>query len=403
MISEFTTQNKITADQLKDRLEAMACMAQKPFNKTRVSVAGALSSRLLKSEASRQAPQFVALGYWLRSAAIKRLRADFEARLTEGQVPTPRGLAFHLPPANVDTLFVYSWVLSYLAGNANIVRLPSDLPATTEWLLKTVIAVLEEADEQASNLFCQYDYRTDTNRTISAFTDLRLIWGGDEKVRQASGDPVRPDGLSIGFSDRKSHCIIKSDAYARLDNEERNQLAEQLYNDIFWFDQLGCGSPRTVIWVGDAKDHAQDLYKRLALHTEQKGYDVETGVVISKFAFANSKIASGTAQKGRAYSNQLSVLEAESDANILAEVHGGGMLWDVTVERLEDVLKLVDRHTQTLSHFGFEKKELMALAQAMVGKGGFRLVPVGSALSFEETWDGLPLLDQMTRRIVVRP
>lgn len=402
MIKDFTSQNTISAEQLIDRLEAMACMAQKPFNKARVSVAEALSARLLKSETSRQAPQFVALGYWLRSAAIKRLRADFEARLSEGQLQTPRGLAFHLPPANVDTLFVYSWVLSYLAGNANIVRLPSDLPATTGWLLKTVTTVLAEADEQASNLFCQYDYRTDTNRTISAFADLRLIWGGDEKIRQASVDPVRPDGLSIGFSDRKSHCIIKSEAYASLGTEKRNQLAEQLYNDIFWFDQLGCGSPRTIMWVGDAKDHAQDLYKRLVHCTEQKEYEVETGVAISKFAFANSRIASGTAQKGRTYSNQLSVLEAENDPNILSEVHGGGMLWDVTVERLEDTLKLVDRHTQTISHYGFEKSELMALAHAMVGKGGFRLVPVGTALSFEETWDGLPLLDQMTRRIVVQ-
>ena len=37
----------------------------------------------------------------------------------------PRGLVFHVPPANVDTIFVYSWALSALAGNPNVVRISS--------------------------------------------------------------------------------------------------------------------------------------------------------------------------------------------------------------------------------------------------------------------------------------
>ena len=41
----------------------------------------------------------------------------------------PRGLVFHLPPQNVETVFLYSWALSYLAGNANIVRLPQEISA----------------------------------------------------------------------------------------------------------------------------------------------------------------------------------------------------------------------------------------------------------------------------------
>lgn len=401
MITDFAAKDRIAPEALTERLTAMSALGREPFHENSLSVVRELSARLLKSKQSKQAPQFVALGYWLRAAAIKRLQSDFVARLPEGQVPTCRGLAFHLPPANVDTLFVYSWVLSYLAGNANIVRLPSNVPETTQWLLNAVIGTLEEAGDLNSNLFCQYDYRSNLSKTISAISDLRLIWGGDEKVQQASADPVRPDGLSIGFSDRKSHCVINADAYARLDEAERDQLAEQLYNDIYWFDQLGCGSPRTVVWVGPATDCSQDLYARLNRLAGQKGYMVETGVAISKFSFANAMIAAGTADKGHIFSNSLSVLGASSDADVLSEVHGGGLLWDIEIPTLQDLLKLVDRHTQTITHFGFEKGELAQLAKGMIGKGGFRLVPVGSALSFEETWDGIPLLDHMTRRIVV--
>ena len=402
MITDFATTETLAPDELESRLKAMSDLGRPPFSDSSVSVVQTLSAYLLKSDISKKAPQFIALGYWLRSAAIKRLQSEFCGRLPQGHVPTSRGLAFHLPPANVDTLFVYSWVLSYLAGNANIVRLPSELSETTQWLLNTVIDVLREANDLSSNLFCQYDYRSDISKTISTFADLRMVWGGDEKVKQASIYPVRPDGLSLGFSDRKSHSVIKVDAYAALDEIGKDQLAERLYNDIYWFDQLGCGSPRAVLWVGEAGDQSKDLYQRLVHLTERKGYGVETGVAISKFAFANSMIASGMAKEGKAYSNELSVLVAEENADILSDVHGGGMLWDMELTSLDGVLKLVDRHTQTISHYGFEESELVSLASAMVGKGGFRLVPVGSALSFEETWDGIPLLDHMTRRIVVR-
>ncbi|MFC6804089.1 acyl-CoA reductase [Deinococcus caeni] len=40
----------------------------------------------------------------------------------------PRGLVFHVPPANVDTIFIYSWLMSVLAGNRNVIRLSSREP-----------------------------------------------------------------------------------------------------------------------------------------------------------------------------------------------------------------------------------------------------------------------------------
>ena len=34
-----------------------------------------------------------------------------------------RGLLFHVAPSNVPTMFVYTYVIAILAGNANIIRL----------------------------------------------------------------------------------------------------------------------------------------------------------------------------------------------------------------------------------------------------------------------------------------
>lgn len=383
-------------------LEALTHLGTAPFHEASMAVLKELSARILKAPEARSAPQLMALGYWLRPAAIKRAAVRFEVRVQEDQVPTSRGLAFHLPPANVDTLFVYSWVLSLLAGNANVVRLPSTMAPVADWLIDVIADVLESCGEGHRHMFCAYDHRSGLNKDISARADLRMIWGGDAKVLAASGDPVRPDGLSLGFSDRKSFCVLKTETYGSLDDAGRNDLAARLYNDIYWFDQLGCGSPRIVVWVGAPGDLSKDLYQRLLAKTQNQHYDVETGVAIAKFSFINDMLASGRAHKGAIFGNALGVLDVEVSANVLDNVQGGGLLLDSHVPDLSGILPLIDRRTQTLSSFGFDQQELMTLARSMVGKGGFRIVPVGEALSFEETWDGIPLLDHMTRRITVR-
>ncbi|HKJ73370.1 MAG TPA: acyl-CoA reductase, partial [Alphaproteobacteria bacterium] len=77
-----------------------------------------------------------------------------------------------------------------------------------------------------------------------------MIWGGDSKVQAVSGIPIRPDGLSLGFPDRTSFAVFETAAYRDAASAERDALAQNFFNDVFWFDQMGCGSPRILFWVG---------------------------------------------------------------------------------------------------------------------------------------------------------
>ncbi len=54
----------------------------------------------------------------------------------------PRGNVFHVPPANVDTIFVYSWALSALAGNHNVVRISERSAAAAETILDALNGTL---------------------------------------------------------------------------------------------------------------------------------------------------------------------------------------------------------------------------------------------------------------------
>ena len=112
----------------------------RPFKSGTMDLCAALSGRLMQL---REHPEAVALGFWMRPAALARMRAEFEASIPRNQLAVPRGLAFHITPANVDTLFVYSWVLSLLVGNANIVRISSRSTQVRTSILEAVAAVLK--------------------------------------------------------------------------------------------------------------------------------------------------------------------------------------------------------------------------------------------------------------------
>src|SRR5262245_7901327 len=74
---------------------------------------------LLAPATARRYPELASLGFFLRRAEVTKALAAINA--DDRALRFPRGLVFHVPPANVDTIFVYSWALSALAGNRNIV------------------------------------------------------------------------------------------------------------------------------------------------------------------------------------------------------------------------------------------------------------------------------------------
>ncbi len=385
-----------------NRVKAMTYSGRLPFADQSIELLSAISKKLLASPESRSQAQYVALGYWLRAAALKKLADDVKTGLAGRQsILVSRGVALHLPPTNVDTIFVYSWAVSVLSGNCNVVRLPSAPSPSTEWLVNLIATVIKDIGESERHLFCSYPHQGMLNDEISANCDLRMIWGGDEKVLAVSKTPIRPDGLSLGFPDRKSYALVDSTAYSKASETERDELATKFFNDVYWFDQMGCGSPRVVFWIGDPKAFAHDLYRRLLQKAKEKGYKADEGIAIAKFASLNSVLARGLASKATHFDNALDVFETNQILDVLDLGLGGGMLAHAVISQPIDLAKFVDRRTQTISYFGVETGKLKDLASSLAGRGAYRIVPVGQALQFGMVWDGVDLIGHSTRQIVV--
>ena len=400
----FTTQGKrVQSDEdFLSRIDSLAFAALSPFDDKVLNVLDDLSRKLMRSPLAGSAPQLVTLGFWLRCSQLSAIKTRFMDTLNPDSVGTARGVALHLPPQNVDTLFVYSWALSLLAGNVNVIRLPSEMTDVLVWLVDTVLETLAAHDLANTQIFCRYPHSSSLTAQLSERVDLRMIWGGDKKIRAVSRSSVRLDGVSLGFPDRKSFCVVSGPSYNAMTEADRDVAAVQLYNDIYWFDQMGCGSPRVIFWLGSVTSELNDLCRRLDAVAEGKSYVVETGTAIEKFSYMNSQLASAQAHTGTRFSNRLSVLHSDAGPTILNEVQGGGLLYGVKINEIIELAPYLNRQTQTITHLGLTPDQITSLANVMSQRGGFRLVPLGEALSFADIWDGVNLISTMTRKITVK-
>ncbi len=107
--------------------------------------------------------------------------------------------------------------------------------------------------------------------------------------------------------------------------------------------------------------------------------------------------AQGSAIRIRFHGNEIADVELSDVDAAPREWLGVGTVAHARVGRLADLVPLIERRDQTLSHFGFSEADLVELVMALAGRGVDRLVPVGQALAFAPTWDGYDLLREFTR------
>ena len=380
----------------------------RPFSPGIVDFCAAFSAALQRDAEASLFPELKVLGFHLRRAAVAELQRNFEALDSGDCILVPRGLVFHIPPANVDTIFIYSWLLAALTGNRNVIRLSSRESPQISILLRLFAEAARNVQAEqvlATTLILRYGHDRAITTAITAAADVRVVWGGDRSVNEIRSIPLAPHARDVTFPDRYSMSIIKASEYLKADPRERADLASRFYNDTYWFDQAGCSSPRLLVWVGSPESCAQaskPFFGELEAQIRSREYRLPTGAYLKKLTFAYSTVADGGVASWNSPNNELCVLALE-DLHTLKRNHpGGGLLFQYSAEDLTALTQIIERRDQTLTHFGFSSAELMDLARQLNGKGIDRIVPIGEALNFHRYWDGHDLLQEMTRRVHVR-
>jgi hypothetical protein len=322
-------------------------------------------------------------------------------------VVVPRGLVVHFPPANVDTIFVYSWALSALAGNRNIVRISTRSGAAAE----TILGVLRDAVTEAHPIvgetqwMLSYDHDDAVTETLSRACDLRVVWGGDRSVEALRRFPIAPLARDLSFPDRSSFAAVDVTGWDGASPEARRAAVAGFVDDLFWFDQAACASPRDLIWVGDAAAArtAREAFTALAVDTiRERGWSVDPSMAVEKRVATYALAASGAATDVRFHGNELADVELSGLPALQREWLGAGVVCHVTVSSLDELIPWLRRRDQTMSQFGFAAETLRSFAETAGGRGIDRIVPFGQALRFASTWDGMDLTREFTRLVTIQ-
>ncbi len=391
----------LSREALAERLEAARLRLAAPFSPARKALVAGVAERILRGGGF--SPAVTHFGFWTRAAALAALEKGFMARLAPDVQARPRGLAFHLPPQNVETVFLYSWALAYLVGAANVVRLPAEMSGEMRRVLDLFLEALAEEGE-GSQLFLTYPSGSDLGAAISSLSDVRLVWGGSAKVATFATLPLRDGGKSLSFGDRFSFSVLDGAALAALDAPGRDALAARLRNDVFVFDQMACASPHNIYIVGERAAHleaAEALLAALSGAAAARGYAVETGHAIRKMVSAFSAAASGEAEKVD-WADPIVTAVVDREAARRESRVGGGYLRLAFIPGLEALPALVRPHDQTITHFGFAPEAIRAAASSLGPYGVSRWAPVGAALDFDFIWDGYDIPLELVRCVRIQ-
>jgi Acyl-CoA reductase (LuxC) len=362
-----------------------------------------LARKLLAPAVARRHPELASLGYFLRPAELTRAVARMER---PDALIFPRGNVFHVPPANVDTIFVYSWALSALAGNHNVVRISERSATAADTILEALDATLADADPVIGRTQRMITYGRDDSITaaLSQWCDLRVIWGGDAAVTTIRKQPLRPSARDLTFPDRTSWAALSVAGWRAADPATRRQAVVGFSNDAYWFDQAACSSPRTVFLVGRDSPEVRDEFVTLLLDVvDQRGWVVDAAMAVEKRVNAYGLAATGAITSMDFPANAVTAMSLTAVPDAPRRWIGAGAFPFAEVGSLLDLVPAMTRQDQTFSHFGFAPAELRAFAAALGGRGVDRIVPFGSALTFSAIWDGYDLPREFTRLTTVVP
>jgi hypothetical protein len=315
------------------------------------------------------------------------------------------GRVLHLAPANVDTLFLYSWALAFLCGNASVVRLSQESGIVVEALLRVIAGVAATDPElRDANRFLTYGHDDAITSALSAWCSHRVIWGGDETVAAVRPLPLPSHASERVFGSKYSFAVVHTSRYRAAGEEARARLAGAFFNDLFWFDQMACSSPHVVFWLGsagDAEPAAREFERALQSEVDRRRFQPDVASAVHRRAYAFGLAASSDVRVALEHPGFVGV-HVRDRAALDKDVCGGGLFRHVPLARLEELAGFVDEGDQTLTHWGLDAAALRDLAAAVGARGLDRLVPIGEALAFDVVWDGFDLIDDLLRRVRVR-
>ena len=374
-----------------------------PFAEEVVAFLNALSKEISQDPRARLYPDVATFSFYCRKANILQIKRKLNL---ENEIKLGRGVVFHIAPSNVPVNFAYSLLAGLLSGNSNIVRIPSKNYAQVEIIIDSINTISEQGEHPLISrriVLVSYDRSDSATKYLSSICDVRIIWGGDETIRQIRENILQPRAFDITFSDRYSMCIINADSY--IHEPEREKVAMGFYNDTYLFDQNACTSPHLVVWMGTEENvqQAQHEFWGSLQNIIKSNYKVQPVAAVDKMtSFFNQAIQMENIHLVPNENNLLwrvTLNELSSDIDDFRCT--SGYFSEYHAKDLRELSTVINKKYQTLAYYGFPKQQLENFIKQQKPIGIDRIVPIGRTTDFSLIWDGYNLINSLSRIIEI--
>lgn len=372
-----------------------------PFDPQLVRFVTDFAKSILLDPAARAYPELVVLANFFKPVNIGKLQQQLTG--APSALFVGRGLVFHMAPSNVDSVFLYSSLLSLLCGNINLIRISRGSGPQVRFIIDKLAQCLAPAGLSERFFVLTYEHDDAITSLISRYCHLRVVWGGDSTVNKIRSLPLRPTAMELCFPDRFSAAMLQADAVLALEPAALAQLSSQFYNDTIWFSQQACSSPRLVAWIGseDACSAARErFWAAFAAHLAQKEYENSAGMVMDRFVTACLAATAPGHRETATLDFPTRILLDNTPLTTLKHYHcGNGLFYEQVFEAVPAFFRTLSDREQTLSVFGFTGQELAQSLPVLPMRALDRITRIGHALDFSHVWDGGNLLHSFTRQI----
>lgn len=373
----------------------------KPFSDNVIAFFNELSKALLNI--GKAYSDVVTFAFWCRKAALiteKNKYSDLDGRIG-------RGIVFHSTPSNVPVNFAFSFAAGFLAGNANIVRLPAKSFEQVDIICAVIKNLLEERffELKPYVVMLKYGMLQDVNDCLSSLCDTRVVWGGDNTIMTMRRSPLKPRANEITFADRHSLAIINANVYTQDSNKQR--IIQDFYNDTYFSDQNACTSPRVVLWFstdGDlnrVKTAQNDFWERLHLFVKKR-YSLAPVQSVGKLSTLYQVASKYNVSVEEMPDNYVTRVKIDQvDTSLMQYKYHSGFFYEKILYDWKDLIPLCGEACQTLSFYGFDATFLRDVVLKLAPRGIDRIVPIGKTMDFSLIWDGHDLIREMSREIII--
>ena len=385
---------------LHGSIEALAERPLVPFAEEVIEELDTLSKALMKDPASRQFPDVVTFAFFCRRGNLMKLREHSVVSIQPLVIRLGRGLIFHIAPSNVPVNFAYSVVVGLLAGNTNVVRVSQKQFPQVDIIVKHMREI-----EMKRLAVVRYPHESNANEVFSVMCDVRVIWGGDATIATIRQNAIPPRAFDICFADRYSLAALNADKMCDVSvYDVCKGLAEKFYNDTYLFDQNACSAPHLVCWLGENENvkKAKDVFWDAVQQVTEQKYQFQDVMAVDKLTALYKQACAMPTHNEETKNNILRRVEIDALPQDIDSFRcAGGYFTEYTARSLDEVAPIVNGKYQTLAYYGFTQHELADFVLRNRLTGIDRIVPFGETTAFSLTWDGMNLIERMSRIISV--